>query len=483
MFGINAPSKFTEKSRSKGKPVRALCIHGHFYQPPREDPRTGVIPDEIGATPYRNWNERIHSECYRPNAELGNFEGISFNVGPTLFKWMERYDPITYQRILAQDRSNLVRFGAGNAIAQPYHHTILPLASRHDKETQILWGIADFEKRFGHKPDGMWLPETAVDTETLEVLAEGGILFTILAPWQADTEELDPTQPYWVNLPSGRRIAIFFYHGGLSAGVSFNQSMTSNADNFALHDVAGNFNDNGRKQEPQILMVASDGELYGHHQIFRDWFLAYLLNGAGAKAGVQLTYPGLWLREYPPTDDIKILDNTSWSCHHGVERWRGDCDCLAEPGDWKRFLRTALDWLAGRLDSIYVEMIASLGLDPWRLRNEYVQILLGDMDVETLICRQLSINCRPQTVNRQLSVADISMIGLLLKSQYERQRMYTSCGFYFENFERIEPQNSVAYARHAIQLTEQAAGIDLSMDFEGILKQVASSTAVQKKRF
>src|SRR5689334_14944757 len=176
--------------------TRALCIHGHFYQPPREDPLTGAVPNEVGAAPYRNWNERIHAECYRANAALGNFERISFNVGPTLFEWMDRYDPATCRRIVEQDRANLQQFGVGNAMAQSYNHLIMPLASTADKHTQIAWGIADFQHRFGRRPQGMWLPETAVDLETLAIMAELGIEFTILAPWQAESSTLDPTEPY-----------------------------------------------------------------------------------------------------------------------------------------------------------------------------------------------------------------------------------------------------------------------------------------------
>jgi alpha-amylase/alpha-mannosidase (GH57 family) len=189
--------------------IRSLCIHGHFYQPPREDPITGLIPQEVGAAPYQNWNERIHAECYRPNAELGNFERMSFNIGPTLFRWMESHDPDTYHRILAQDRANLERNGVGNAMAQAYNHTILPLATLADKRTQIKWGIADFTHRFGRKPEGLWLPETAADLETLTVLAEQDIQFTILAPWQGDLDPLDTSEPYRVALPDGRSIAVF----------------------------------------------------------------------------------------------------------------------------------------------------------------------------------------------------------------------------------------------------------------------------------
>jgi alpha-amylase/alpha-mannosidase (GH57 family) len=463
------------RGNSSGEPWRALCIHGHFYQPPREDPLTGLIPPEVGAAPYQNWNERIHAECYRPNAELGNFERISFNVGPTLLRWMETYDPVTYHRILAQDRSNVERFGVGNAMAQAYHHTILPLANRNDKETQIAWGIIDFEHRFGRKPEGMWLPETAVDTETLEILVDLGIEFTILAPWQADTEKLDPTQPYWVILPSGRRIAVFFYHGGLSGGVSFNQGMTSNAHDFALKNLSSEYNVNGRTEQPQVLVVASDGELYGHHQAFRDWFLAYLVNGAGAKAGIRLTYPALWLRQNPPTQEIRIREDTSWSCHHGVLRWAGDCGCLAEPGYWKKYLRRAFDNLAEELDWIYVETMISLGLEPWELRKNYLRVRLGLVSWEDTL-ESAKSSLRSSTPDR-LGDTERRKVDLLLQAQFNRQRMYTSCGFFFEDFDRIEPKNNLAYAVHAIRLTKEATGADLSVGFRCDLRRVASRRA------
>ena len=192
--------------------VKAFCVHGHFYQPPRKDPITGQIPLEPGAAPFRNWNERIHFQCYQPNAEEGNFERISFNIGPTLAQWMAETHPDNLKQIIEQDQYNYQKYGVGNAMAQSYNHTIMPLALRHDKITQVRWGICDFETRFGHAPSGMWLPETAVDIETLEVLVECGIEFTILAPWQADTDRLDASQPYVVDLINGKKITVFFYN-------------------------------------------------------------------------------------------------------------------------------------------------------------------------------------------------------------------------------------------------------------------------------
>ncbi|HEX5689566.1 MAG TPA: glycoside hydrolase, partial [Roseiflexaceae bacterium] len=322
--------------------MRALCIHGHFYQPPREDPLTGAVPEEIGAAPYRNWNERIHAECYRANAELGNFEHISFNVGPTLFSWMAGHDATTYKQIVEQDRANVRRLGVGNAMAQAYNHVIMPLATSADKRTQVAWGIADFEQRFGRKPQGMWLPETAVDTETLAIMAEQGIEFTLLAPWQADADAIDPTEPYRVELPNGRSISVFFYHQGLSGRVSFDPALTANADAFALHDLPWQFHSEKLERgEPHLLLVATDGELYGHHQPFRDLFLSHLLKNASAQSGITPTFPAHWLREHPPRRTVRIRERTSWSCHHGVARWAEDCDCTPSGSGWKANLRRA----------------------------------------------------------------------------------------------------------------------------------------------
>jgi hypothetical protein len=467
MFTVDQHAHNTIKRKHHGEEItRALCIHGHFYQPAREDPLTGVIPVESGAAPFTNWNERVHEECYRPNAELGNFERISFNVGPTLMRWMEFYDPVTYQRILAQDRINLQYYGVGNAMAQPYHHTILPLATRQDKITEVAWGIADFEHRFARLPTGMWLPETAVDLESLEVMAEQGIEFTILAPWQAKTDRLDPTEPYWVELPSGRRIAVFFYQGALSGGVSFDQSLTSNAHEFALNNLSDYFQAEKEKQgEDQMLLIASDGELYGHHQAFRDWFLAYLVNGAGARAGIRLTFPALWLRDHAPQREIEIREFTSWSCHHGIARWMEDCDCIPTKGDWKAHLRLAFDHLAEIMDNLFQEAVQPYGIDPWGLRDRYIQVILGRRSVADLVSEMARITHPNGQTER---------ISLLLEAQRERQRMYTSCGFFFEDFDRIEPQMGVASAAQAVWLLQKATGIDLQPDVIGDLAKVAS---------
>jgi len=449
---------------------RALCIHGHFYQPPREDPFTGLIPTETGASPYHNWNERIQAECYRPNAELGNFARISFNLGPTLCAWMQSHDPQVVWQIIAQDRTNLDRHGVGNAIAQAYNHTILPLATRRDKDTQVAWGIAAFENTFGHKPQGLWLPETGVDVETLSVLAEHGIEYTILAPWQADASTLsvpfDPTEPYRVYLPQGSSIAVFFYHRELSTMVSFSPQATTNADVFVQTEILTRFSpEKSQRGESQILLIATDGELYGHHQAFRDHFLAHLVNGASTNVGIDKTYPALWLRSHPPQRSISIHEKTSWSCHHGVLRWMGECGCTPEYGAWKAYLRRAFDRLAASLDRVYVETAGSFVHDPWALRNDYIHVILGNLQVDDLI---------GSAAGHRLVEEDYRKVRLLLEAQHERQRMYTSCGWYFDDFSRIEPKNNVAYAAQAVWLTRLATGIDLGPQTAADLSHVIS---------
>jgi alpha-amylase/alpha-mannosidase (GH57 family) len=445
--------------------VKALCIHGHFYQPPRDDPLTGEIPIEAGASPFRNWNERINDQCYRPNAALGNFEKISFNIGPTLVEWLASKDPLTLSRIIAQDKTIFDRYGVGNAMAQSYNHTILPLSPRHDKTTQVLWGIADFEYRYGHSPAGMWLPETAVDLETLEVLAECGIKFTILAPWQADSSNLDTSQPYRVSLPGKKEISIFFYNQDLSTRISFDPGSTVNGDRFLLEAVYPKFDySTNMAEKPQIAMIATDGEVYGHHQPFRDKFLEYLVKEGIKGKPIELTFPALWLQQHPARKKMKIHENTSWSCHHGVLRWSGDCDCTPN-SQWKAPLREAFNQIAGDLDAIFESAIKSYHLDPWVLRNRYIDIILKKMSVPRLVNELSGLTIKPE---------DVLKIDRLLRSQWERQRLFTSCGWFFDDFDRIEPRNNVCYAAQAVWLTYFASGIDLSPKALSLLKTVKS---------
>jgi len=447
--------------------LSALSVHAHFYQPPREDPLTGIIPIESSAAPYHDWNERILAECYRPNAELRNFERISFDIGPTLFNWLIGYDPYIGNLIIQQDRRNQSEFGIGNALAQAYNHTILPLSSRYDKVTQIYWGIADFLHHFGHEPQGMWLPETAVDYETLEILVENNINYTILAPWQAESTQIDTSEPYIATLPCKQQITLFFYQSDVSGRLSFDPFATINADSFAKDVLLSYINqEKKRRGEPQLLLLASDGELYGHHQQLRDRFLARLVDGASRQLGVQPIYPGLWLQSHPARQLISIRERTSWSCHHGVKRWKGSCPCSYTSSTWKARLRKSFDHLATSLDDLYLQLVQPVIPQPWLLRDRYIHVILGEMTLDALLF---------EMAGRVLTTHQSKRIYLMLEAQRERQRMFTSCGWFFDDFDRIEPANNVAYAAQAVLLARHATGIDLSSEMISYLERVKSN--------
>ena len=349
---------------------RSFCIHGHFYQPPREDPFTGTIPDEPGAAPYKNFNDHALETCYRPNAELRNFSRISFNLGPTLVRWMHDAAPEVLENIVKEDEVNQAIYGAGNAIAQSFNHSILPLANSRDKRTQVKWGISAFQNLFHRIPEGMWLPETAVDAETLAILVDNHIQFTIVAPWQV--EVLEGRAPYQVELNDGRSIVAFVYHGGLSSTVSFDTFATGNADAFAEYYLKPEIDN---YDPDQFLMIATDGELYGHHQPFRDKFLSQLLNGSVKGTGLQQTWPGLWLKQHSVKGKARFVENTSWSCHHGVERWRLACGCTPD-SNWKAPLRRAFDQLNEAIYQDYHNECCQLGIEPLQTRDEYIQVIL-----------------------------------------------------------------------------------------------------------
>lgn len=439
---------------------RALCIHAHFYQPSREDPLTGVIPLECGAEPYANWNEKINANCYLPNAQLGNFEKISFNLGPTLTKWMEGNARETLALIRASEQKSRAQWQVDNALAQSYHHTILPLATRLDKVTQVRWGIANYVHTFGAFPQGMWLPETAVDLETLSVLAENGIRFTILAPWQA-AQPVDVTQPYRVELPGGKSICVFFYHSGLSTCVSFDANATTNGDSFIRNCLLPSYQPN---EEDQLLLLASDGELYGHHQPFRDKFLQYLLNGALHQADIEYTTPGRWLIDHPPRQTVQIREGTSWSCDEGLQRWRGECGCTPH-GGWKRPLREFMDAVAQQVDKQYIQVAGDWLRDPWQTRDEFIHVLLGERPY---------VEWEREQVFHPLRAEESQALHQLLLAQVDRQRMYTSCGWFFEDFDRIEPRNNVRYAANALVLTEAACGEPVIPEVRPLLRHIFS---------
>lgn len=433
---------------------RSFSIHTHFYQPPREDPNSGAIPDEPGTGPYKNWNENVLETCYRPNVELRNFSRLSFNLGPTLANWMGRAAPEVLERIVNEDEVNQAIYGAGNAIAQSYNHSILPLANSRDKRTQAKWGITAFETLFHRAPEGLWLPETAVDMETLVVLADNHIKFTILAPWQV--EVMEGKAPYEVEIKDGRSIVVFVYHGGLSSTVSFDTFATGNADAFAEYYLKPEIDN---YDPDQFLMIATDGELYGHHQPFRDKFLAHLLNGSVKETGLQLTWPGLWLKQHTAKGKARIIDNTSWSCHHGVERWRAECSCT--PGStWKAPLRRGLDQLNELIFLDFEKMCGDLGIEPLAARDAYIKVMLRMEKFEDWI---------KALVKRDLTSSDIERVRKLFDAQVACQQMFTSCGWFFDDLSRIEPRNNISYAAHASALMNQVTGNDYQEAIQPIL--------------
>jgi alpha-amylase/alpha-mannosidase (GH57 family) len=470
-----------------------ICIHGHFYQPPRENAWLEVIEVQDSAHPYHDWNERVAAECYAPNAAsrilderkiirdiVNNYAKISFNFGPTLLSWMEENDPETYRAILDADKESIKNFGGhGSALAQVYNHMILPLANRRDKETQVLWGIRDFEFRFGRKPEGMWLSETAVDTETLEVLAQSGILFTILAPRQAKafrkigethwheltTGGIDTRVPYRYLLPSGNSITLFFYDGPLSQGVAFN-GLLNNGQKFA-EELLTAFSQPGAHR--QLVHIATDGETYGHHHKHGDMALAYCLDYTEKKEGVRLTNYGEFLAMQEPEYEVQIHEFSSWSCVHGVERWRNDCGCNSgKPGwhqKWRKPLRDALDWLRDQLAELYEREASYFLKKPWEARNEYIGVILkrNDDTIRKFLKDHASKTAEPSKVLR------------LLEMQRHAMLMYTSCGWFFDELSGIETTQIIQYACRAIQLVSQVANYDLEKEFISRLESAPSN--------
>lgn len=467
---------------------RFLCIHGHFYQPPRENPWLEAIEIQDSAYPYRDWNERITAECYAPNFASRNLDGegkildivsnyirISFNFGPTLLSWMERNASEKYQAILDADRQSIEwRSGHGNAIAQVYNHIIMPLASTLDKRTQILWGIKDFEYRFKRFPEGMWLSETAVDNETLDILAEFGIKFTILAPSQAwkvrrigtgkwrdvSGSRIDPTRAYLCRLPSGRVINLFFYDGPMSQTVAF-ENLLKKGEDFANRLLSG-FSD--FRQWPQILHIATDGETYGHHQKFGDMALAFALNYIESRGLARLTNYGEYLELHPPTHEVQIFENSSWSCVHGIERWRSDCGCNSgrHPGwtqEWRKPLRDALDWLRERLALIYENIGSEYLKDVWKARDDYIQVIL-DRSEGTI--RRFLEEHAVKNLNRDERIIMLK----LLEIQRHTLLMYTSCGWFFDELSGLETIQVLQYAGRAIQLSEEIFHANLEDAFK-----------------
>jgi len=447
---------------------RYLCLYGHFYQPPREDPFTGELPVEPGATPFANYNEKITAECYRPNAQEGNFASISYDLGPTLASWLEQTHPIVYQQIIDADREHVVRYGVGNALAQAYNHTILPLATTRDKLTQILWGLSDFRHRYGRDAHGMWLAETAIDMEALDLLAQNGITYTVLAPWQAATP-IDPTEPYIVRLPGGRSITVFFYNAPLSGGVSFDWDTTSNADLFAgdylSHHLVQRKLEDGA---PQLLLIATDGELYGHHKPWRDKFLSRLIQSGAPDFDFEICTLERYMLMYPATKEVELKVPSAWSCSHGVARWDTGCECTEGDSSWKGTLRQALTHLAERGDDLFEQYASEMLRDPWAARNGYLALRNGWESATNFWSRYGQDGREPP--DTQLTQRTLQ----LLEAQYYQQYSFTSCGFFFEDLDRLEPCNDIAFARRSISLYWQATGVNLQPDFVADLQSAQS---------
>jgi len=467
-----------------------LCVHGHFYQPLREDPWLGEILPEGSAAPYQHWNERIARESYAPMAwarrlgeqgkitEIVNlYEWISFNFGPTLLGWIERSNQDLYARILEGDRAAKERLGFGGALAQIYHHVIMPLASKRDKKLQVAWATQDFTARFKRFPDGMWLPETAVDTPTLEVLAEAGLAFTVLAPrqagavadvngdnWEDVTESgLDIRRPYKVVLPSGRAIAVFFYHGVLSQAIAF-ERLLENGGAFRERLI--------QAAAPGLTSLATDGETYGHHFKFGEMALAFALDRQALdKEGIRLTNYAAYLAANPPTRRVRLVEPSSWSCVHGVERWQSDCGCTA--GDhadwnqkWRTPLREGLNHVKERVDAHFFGLGKKLFQDPEAALMGYGQVLANPETRDAFAAEYLKAGLGPK---------DQSAAFKLLGMRQWALASFASCAWFFDDLGRIEPINAMTFCLRAMEMAKDTGAEDFEPEFLNILERAVSN--------
>jgi alpha-amylase/alpha-mannosidase (GH57 family) len=519
-----ALSSVSSSARSQVDSGIYITVHGHFYQPPRENPYLNAIERQDSASPFHDWNQRIHSECYRPNAFarivsnegkliriVNNFEYLSFNIGSTLLSWLEQYDPEVYQRIIDADKISAARLnGHGNAIAQVYNHIILPLANWRDKITQIRWGMADFKSRFGRAAEGMWLAETAVDYETLKALVQEGIKFIVLAPSQAQrcraiatdphhnhdwlevgSSEIDPTRPYRCYLNglhhlgegSGEHsilekpyIDIFFYDGPISRDMGFGDLLSSS------HSFADRLGQAVRSdhQGSQLISVATDGETFGHHKQFTEKALAYGFTDEFPRRDWIVTNYAHYLSLNPPTWEVELKPITAWSCAHGVGRWEDDCGCAGEGGwhqKWRRPLRNALNWLRDRLIQVYTEAGINYFNDPWVARDAYIYVLRDSLRHTTIDCqarideffRRYGRSDTPQTAQWRVDALR------LLEMQRHALLMFTSCGWFFEEISRPEGVQILRYAAKAIELAADVSGALLEPEFIQLLEHCPSN--------
>ena len=477
-----------------------LTIHGHFYQPPRENPWLEAIELQDSALPFHDWNERINKECYNPNSVskivdsrnrildvVNNYEYMSYNFGPTLLSWLEHFAPLTYERIIKADIESIAEHnGHGNAMAQVYNHIIMPLANENDKRTQIKWGIRDFEYRFGRKPEGMWLAETAVDDDTLRILEENGIKFTVLSPYQADKFKqqgdkewtdvswgnIDPARSYryYIKSAPGKFIDLFFYDGAISRSVAFDE-LLKDGNKFIRRLKEGvsecrNF--------PQLINIATDGESYGHHTKFGDMALSYVLKIKAKDEGFKITNYAEYLDKYRSNCEVEIKQASSWSCFHGVGRWKEDCGCSTGgyPGwnqKWRKPLREALDYLRDELVIIFEkEGPKYFNKDIWEIRNNYIEVILdrNEMNVKKF-----------QQENFKENLSDTEKVKAMELLEIQRQAllMYTSCGWFFSEISGIETVQIMKYAARAMQLAASFSSHKLEENFLNILADAKSN--------
>jgi alpha-amylase/alpha-mannosidase (GH57 family) len=474
---------------------RYVCVHGHFYQPPREDPWSETVPLEVSAAPFHDWNQKITAECYLPNTEarildregklkkiFNNFSHMSFDVGPTLLSWLKKKEPLLYEKIILSDQ--------GNAMAQAYNHLILPLANSRDKETQLIWGLKDFEYRFGRPAHGLWLPETAVDLETLEIMARLGIRFTLLAPQQAqrfrfmgETEwtetkftPIDPLVPYRLNLSEGRSITLFFFHGPLSRGLAFEGLLR---DGEALKKKFLSFIPPPLTW-PRLLNVVTDGETFGHHHRFGEMALAYVLSQIIEEKDAALTNYAEFLERFPPEHEVEIQENTSWSCLHGIERWRSDCGCHLEnhPGwnqAWRKPLREAFDWLRDAVLPLFEKEAKVFLIDPWAARNDFISLWL-DEEAEP-DNRQIFFR---KHARQRLKAYEEERVIELMELQRHLMFMYTSCGWFFDDPAGLETSLVLRHAVKALEMSDTLLGKNLDKEFFSRLGKIKSNDPNKK---
>ena len=476
-----------------------VCIHGHFYQPPRENPWLSQVEIQDSAFPFHDWNQRITSECYSRNAtarildEVGkivdivnNYSRISFNFGPTLLQWLKTHEPEVYKSILDADHESIKRFsGHGSAIAQSYNHIIMPLANKRDIETQVIWGIKDFEYRFKRRPEGMWLSETAVNTHTLEIMAKHGIKFTVLSPYQAKSIRkignknwhevtgglVDPRMPYQYNMPSGKSICLFFYDGPVSQGIAF-ERLLNNGKAFAYR-LTGQLD--GNTAHPQLMHIATDGETYGHHHRFGEMALSFCLDYIDKGNKADITIYGEYLEKFPPSYEAQILENTAWSSTPNLERWseNGGGNTGGNPDwhqKWRKPLRASFDWLRDEMIKLYEREMGKLTEHPWAVRDKYIEVVLDRTEDNVANFIEKHTRC---PLNEEEKVKFLK----LLEIQHHTMLMYTSCGWFFDEVTGIETIQDIMYAARAIQLAEDLTSKNYEGRFLELLAKCPSNVA------